>query len=140
MLATGEEILTLIPQRQPMVMVDSLLEASETGATTQLTISNGNIFLEDNLFKEPGLVENIAQTAAAQIGYICRQKMVPVPIGYIAAIKDLNIKKLPPLKSTIITRITIKDVILDITRVEGIVMWQHEEVCRCEMRIFVKTQ
>jgi len=140
MLATPQEITTYIPQRPPMVMIHNLLEASEERAVTQLHILPDNIFVENNFFKEPGLVENIAQTAAVQVGYICVQRNVPVPIGYIAAIKDLKIFKFPPADSTITTSITVKNQVLDITLVEGEVRLNDEIMCRCEMRIFAKVQ
>src|SRR5688500_4930876 len=99
MLAGKEHIIRYIPQRHPMVMIDDLLEASDTHAVTQLKINADNIFVEDHCLAEPGLVENIAQTAAAHVGYQCAQKQIPVPIGYIAAVKNLEIVRLPELNS-----------------------------------------
>jgi 3-hydroxyacyl-[acyl-carrier-protein] dehydratase len=139
MLASDQSMIELIPQRPPMVMVHHLLTADETSATTQLEIQSRNIFVENGLFTEPGLVENIAQTAAAQIGYICKQKHIPVPVGYIAAIKDLKIYELPAVGDSITTTITIKNNILDITLVDGVVTLHQKELCRCEMRIFIKS-
>ncbi len=140
MLATHKNITDYIPQRAPMVMIHDLLEVSESKAVTQLLISSDNIFLHDKKLAEPGLVENIAQTAAVQVGYICKQKNIPVPIGYIAAIKDLEIFNLPSENTTITTTVTIKNQVLDITLVEGEVKQNNEVLCRCEMRIFAKIQ
>jgi 3-hydroxymyristoyl/3-hydroxydecanoyl-(acyl carrier protein) dehydratase len=140
MLATQNDITKYIPQRQPMVMIHNLLTATEEGATTQLKILPDNIFTENHVLTEPGLVENIAQTAAVQVGYICMQRSVPVPIGYIAAIKDLVFYNLPAENSTITTTVKIKNQVLDITLVEGEVTQNDEVLCRCEMRIFAKIQ
>lgn len=138
MLATVEDITTYIPQRPPMVMIHNLLEAGEEKAVTQLHISRDNIFVGDGVLTEPGLVENIAQTAAVQVGYVCVQKNIHVPIGYIAAIKDLKVYRLPSENSTITTTVTVKNQVLDITLVEGEIIQNGEILCRCEMRIFAK--
>ncbi|HEY0656460.1 MAG TPA: 3-hydroxyacyl-ACP dehydratase [Chryseosolibacter sp.] len=139
MLATKRNITDFIPQRHPIVMVDDLVEASETHSVTQLEIRNDNIFVDAGTLAEPGLVENIAQTAAAQVGYQCFLKQIPVPLGYIAAVKSLSITKLPAVNSRITTSIRIVNQVMDVTLAEGIVKdGEGEECCRCEMRIFVK--
>jgi 3-hydroxyacyl-[acyl-carrier-protein] dehydratase len=138
MLATRENITGYIPQRAPMVMIHNLLEASDSHAITQLKIERENIFVENNTLTEPGLVENIAQTAAAQVGYQCSIKKIPVPVGYIAAVKDLKIIKLPIVNSEITTSIRIVNQVLDVTLAQGEVRQHGEICCSCEMRIFVK--
>ena len=47
------------------------------------------------IFKEPGLVENIAQTAAARAGYISHTENKPVLVGYIGAVNNLQVFSLP---------------------------------------------
>lgn len=138
MLATKANITEYIPQRPPMVMVHDLLEASESHAITRLAIEDTNIFVKDGVFTEPGLVENIAQTAAAQVGYQCALKKIPVPIGYIAAVKNLEITRLPGKDSPITTTIRITNQVLDVTVAEGKVEQNGSICCICEMRIFVK--
>ncbi|HEX8545717.1 MAG TPA: 3-hydroxyacyl-ACP dehydratase, partial [Cytophagaceae bacterium] len=90
-LINKENITEIIPQRPPIVMIDSLVACNEDYTETNLYISEENIFCKDGFFGEPGLVENIAQTAAARIGYLCKQADADVPIGYIAAVKNLQI-------------------------------------------------
>lgn len=138
MLASRHDILNYIPQRSPMVMIDDLMEASDESAVTQFVISPENIFVDNGFFSEPGLVENIAQTAAAQVGYQCQKKNVPVPVGYIAAVKDLKIISLPSVGSEISTSIRIVNHVMDVTLARGEVKIGDEVCCSCEMRIFVK--
>ena len=140
MLATQDYIIKYIPQRAPMVMIHDLLEATEERAVTQLKITSDNIFVQHDALAEPGLVENIAQTAAVQVGFVCIQKNIPVPIGYIAAIKDLTFFSLPAINTTIKTTVRVKNQVLDITLIEGEVQQNDEILCRCEMRIFAKIQ
>jgi 3-hydroxyacyl-[acyl-carrier-protein] dehydratase len=139
MLATRDTILNFIPQRHPIVMIHNILDAGENHCVTQLGIESGNIFVDEGFLTEPGLIENIAQTAAAHVGYQCSIKKIPVPIGYIAAVKNLQIVELPPVNETIKTSVTIKSKVLDVTLAEGSVEYGGKIICTCEMRIFVKS-
>ena len=138
MLATRNDITKYIPQRDPIVMVHALLEADDDHAVTQLAIEPDNIFVSNEFFAEPGLVENIAQTAAMHVGYQCSKKNIPIPIGYIAAVKDLKIQKLPKQNTKITTSVKITNKVLDVTVVEGRVEQEGNLICSCEMRIFAK--
>jgi 3-hydroxyacyl-[acyl-carrier-protein] dehydratase len=139
-LATRNDITRFIPQRPPVVMVDNLIEATDNHAVTQLFIETDNVFVFEGHFSEPGMVENIAQTAAVHIGFQCVKHNVPIPIGYIAAVKDLRVNMLPREKSLITTSVLITNKVLDVTVVEGKVELNGEVMCSCEMRIFAKVQ
>lgn len=140
MLADRNDILRYIPQRHPIVMVHELVEASDDHAVTQLTIEPKNIFVSSEFFAEPGLVENIAQTAAVHVGYQCSLKNIPIPIGYIAAVKDLRIDALPRQNSLITTSVRVINKVLDITVVQGKIEQEGKLLCSCEIRIFAKLQ
>ena len=138
MLASRNDITQYIPQRAPIVMVHALVEADDEHAVTQLAIEPDNIFVSNEFFAEPGLVENIAQTAAMHVGYQCSKKNIPIPIGYIAAVKDLKIQRLPKQHTQITTSVKITNKVLDVTVVEGRVEQGGNLICSCEMRIFAK--
>lgn len=121
-----------------MVMVDTLMDADDTSATTGLRLSDDNIFVINGLFLEPGIVEHIAQSAALQAGYRFAKAGMPVPIGYIAAVKDLKISSLPKVKSELVTRIEIINQLMGVTLVRGNVTHEGQAVATCEMRIFIK--
>lgn len=137
-LAEGDEILKLIPQRAPMVMLQKLLSCNETQTETSLWIEEQNIFCQDGFFTEPGLVENIAQTAAARVGYLCQQEQIPVPIGYIGAVKNLEVYFLPEINTEIQTQITIAHQVFDVTVIQGVVKSSGKTVAQCEMKIFIR--
>ena len=139
MLVQRHDILQYIPQREPIVMVHELIEATDEQVSTTFTIESGNVFLSNGYFAEPGLIENIAQTAAVQAGYYCSQNNIPVPIGYIAAVKNLKIMDLPKENSTIHTQVKVTNKVLDVTVVEGKIEQDGKLLCSCEMRIFTKT-
>lgn len=135
---TGEDILQLIPQRPPFVMIDTLLSAGENSAETSLTISEDNLFLEKGMFREPGLIENIAQSAAAMNGFSEHSTGGVAKVGFIAGIKDLKIYKLPALGQTISTRIDFMDQVLEFQIVRGRIFDNNDIFAECEMKIFIK--
>ena len=140
MLANRTDILQYIPQRKPIVMVHELVEADDDHVVTQLAIEPDNVFLTSGHLAEPGMVENIAQSAAVHVGYQCALKQLPIPIGYIAAIKDLKVQSVPKQNSTIRTSVKVTNKVLDITVVQGTIEQEGQLLCSCEMRIFAKIQ
>ena len=134
---TIENIESLIPQRPPFVMINKLLAFSETVTTTSFSIKNDNIFVQDGLFKEPGLLENIAQTAAARAGYVSHTENKPVLVGYIGAISNLQVFFLPKNGDELITEITIENQIFDVTLISGKITCNGQPVAQCKMKIFI---
>jgi len=95
-LFSGEELYKLIPQRPPICMVDTVWSATQEQATTGLTIADNNIFLQDGQMQMPGLIEHIAQSAAAFAGYSTYLRGESPRLGYIGEIKKCHILMLPP--------------------------------------------
>lgn len=138
MIAQGEELKDYIPQRPPLVMIDALEEATNTRMVTSLLIEPGNIFAEQGLFREPGIIENIAQTAAAGLGFMQKSLGLPVALGFIAAIRDLKINSLPRVGQTLRTTVEVVNEVFDITIIRGSVHAGSELIAECEMRIFIQ--
>ena len=129
------DILTLIPQRRPFVMIDRLLTFDEIESSTDFVIKEDNIFCKDGLFLETGIMENIAQTCAARIGYININNNESVKIGVIGSIKDLIITKLPKVGTTLVTKVKVLSEVFAITLVEAEVYDNDELIAKCEMKI-----
>lgn len=91
----------LIPQRPPIVMVDMLAVDTDedckdgTGIIAGLYVSGNNIFVESGTFMEPGIIEHMAQSAAAFSGYMSVHKGTPPSIGFLAEVKRFHLKRLP---------------------------------------------
>ena len=133
----ANDILSFIPQRPPFVMIGRLLHCDDTGARTALTVKADNIFVEDGQFKEPGLAENIAQTAAARSGYSAAAENQPAPLGYIGSIRNLEIMALPKTGDELITEISITNQVFDVMMISGKVHCGEQLMAQCEMKIFV---
>ncbi|MBK9487086.1 MAG: 3-hydroxyacyl-ACP dehydratase [Chitinophagaceae bacterium] len=132
-----ENFQSLIPQKPPFVMVDKLFSVTETTTTTGFTIQADNIFVKDGVFKEPGLVENIAQTAAANAGYVSHTQNKPVLVGYIGAVNNLQVFALPETGDELITEITTENQIFDVTLISGKITCNGQLIAQCKMKIFI---
>jgi predicted hotdog family 3-hydroxylacyl-ACP dehydratase len=136
MMNPGEtDILELIPQRTPMIMIDRLVYADERSAKGKLFINPENIFCMGGYFTEPGLIEFIAQTAAAFTGFRNKTAGTAVTEGYIASVKNLVIHKLPAMNQEIHADIFIDNEIVGYTLIRGRVMLEDAVLAECEMRI-----
>lgn len=136
-MVTKENIQSLIPQRPPFVMIDTLISSGGQSTTTGFVIRKDNIFVENGIFKEPGLVENIAQTAAARAGYISQKENKPVAVGYIGSVNNLKVFALPQTGDELITEITIENQIFDVTLISGRITCNGQLVAQCNMKIFI---
>ena len=138
MIPSDFEILDLIPQRPPMTMIDALISADEKSARGKLHILESNLFIHNGVLAEPGLIEFIAQTAAAYTGYKNKTTNREVSEGYIGAIKNLVIYALPKVNSHIQSEIVVENEIVGYTIIAGRVYQDEKLLAECEMRILGK--
>lgn len=131
-------VLDYIPQRPPFVMIDTLIQADDTASQTSFTIPDGHLFVENGYFTEPGLVENMAQTAAAGTGYKAHQSGNAAPVGFIGALKNLNIISLPEVHSTITTTVTFGMQVMNARIVNASISQNGTELANCELKIFIQ--
>ncbi len=129
------DILDLIPQRPPMQMIDKLLYADDRSARGSLFIKYSNIFVEMGRLSESALIEFIAQTAAAFTGYRNKVSHTAVTEGYIGAVKNLIVDKLPLADTEIQSEITVENEIVGFTIIIGKVFSEGNIIAQCEMRI-----
>ena len=66
---TDINVLDLLPQRPPFIMVDKLTHFEPKSAKTVFTVRADNMFCIDGVMEESGFVENIAQTCAVYTGF-----------------------------------------------------------------------
>lgn len=139
MLYEGEQIKQLIPQRDPIMMVDALIDAAGDVCHTRLSITDKCFFLEkddDNLMAEPGLIEHIAQSASAFAGYRCVVKGEPAPVGYIGEIKKFHCYRRPGAGEVLETEVTMGAEVNGITIITGVTKVGNETVADTQMKIF----
>jgi len=118
-------------------MIDALLSCNETSSITTFQVKAGNLLVHDGKLSEAGITENIAQTAAAGLGYMTLLSNSPIEIGYIAAVKNLEIFAQPQVGDVIETSVTITHRVFDVTIVSGTVECGGMLLAKCEMKIFL---
>jgi hypothetical protein len=119
-------------------MVDRLTLHDEKITRSVFLVKKDNIFVESERFCEPGLLENIAQTAAARAGYVAGVENKPVQVGYIGAIKNLVIRSLPFVNDQLETEVTVENQIFDVMLIKGKVSCNKVLLAECEMKIFIQ--
>lgn len=137
-IAQGTEIYSLIPQRPPIVMVDKFYGIIDHHSYSGLTITSDNLFCQDGLFQEAGIIEHIAQSAATRIGYLYSIQCEPVPLGFIGSVDKLTIHQLPTVGSELETEISIVQEVADITLIAANVQVDDKLIATCRMKIFLK--
>ena len=133
------KIINLIPQREPFVMVDHLVKVDENSTQSEFEIKLGNILTVGNYFTEAGMIENIAQTAAARSGYESIIEKKQVQLGYIGSIKNLEISILPSVGDKIFTEVKTINQIFNVNIIKGSVFLNDKIIASCEMKIFINS-
>lgn len=131
------DVLTLLPQRPPFVMIDRLVHFDEVATTTLLTVRKDNLFMEEGGVLNPcALVENIAQTCAARMGYInkyiYKNKM---RLGFIGGIRNLQILRPVRVGEQLTTSIEVVQEVMKLTLVNATVKVGDETIVTAEMKI-----
>ncbi|MBO8459382.1 MAG: hydroxymyristoyl-ACP dehydratase [Bacteroidetes bacterium] len=134
-----DNIVDLIPQRAPIIMVDEFMGMEGNHSKTRLLVKEENIFVNDGLLTECGLIEHIAQSAAARVGFIFKHKNLPIPIGYIGAVNDFILLSNPKKGDLIVTDIEIITEVLNITLIQAHCYVENELVASSKMKIFLET-
>ena len=124
----------LIPQKFPFVMVDKVLVFGENFITSGFTVEETNIFTENLIFQEAGLIEHMAQSVALYTGYQFFLKKEPAPTGYIGSIKSIEIFQLPKVNDNLITKVNVLQEFAGITLVDISVLLNDVEIARGQMK------
>jgi 3-hydroxymyristoyl/3-hydroxydecanoyl-(acyl carrier protein) dehydratase len=127
-----------IPQAPPFVMIDEITDRNETETQTRFVVREGHLFVRAGCFTEPGLIENMAQTAAAGMGKSAADEGNMPPVGFIGQIKHLHISGLPRVGDVIRTRMKNKMQIGNAFVVEGTVWNQDQKIAAAEFKIFLQ--
>jgi len=86
-------------------MVDTITDISNTHVVTEFEVKSTCIFVEEGKFAEVGLIENMAQTCSAIVGQFLFgiEDTSNYVIGYISAIKKLELFALPKVQEVVRT-------------------------------------
>jgi len=132
-----ESALQYLPQRSPFIMVDNILFCDDKRCQTEFAVTAENILVSNNCLLEAGVIENIAQTCAARIGYIgIHYRQEKVKIGVIGAIKNFVLYRKPRVGERLYTEVEeIMNGFYNMTVLNSIVVVGDETIAQCEMKV-----
>jgi predicted hotdog family 3-hydroxylacyl-ACP dehydratase len=134
------DVHTVLPQQEPFVMVGTLTHFELTTSTTETRIEESNIFVTDGKFSASGMMENIAQTCAARIGFYNKYILKKdVQVGFIGAIRNYVVNSLPEVGSTIVTKVDILEEIFGMTLANAEIKCNGEVVATAEIKLSVRS-
>ena len=129
------DMLDLVPQRPPFLLVDRLVDFDERRTETRFTVREDHLLCEGGVLQAAGVIENIAQTCAARMGYINLLHAERVKLGFIGAIRDLEIRRLPRCGETLRTTIEQLEEVFGMLLVSAEVRSGGEVLATARMKI-----
>ena len=129
------DILELLPQRRPFVMIDSLLYCDMAVTRASLEVREDNIFNDGGHLSTAGICENIAQTCAARLGYLSLSSGQPVRLGFIGAISNMQVLRTPRTGEVLVTEINVLQEVFNITLVHAVVRSGDEIIAETDLKI-----
>ncbi|MBO4588132.1 MAG: hydroxymyristoyl-ACP dehydratase [Bacteroidales bacterium] len=130
------DIMSLIPQRPPILMVNRFECGDEEACNTELDIRGDNMFLSNGHLTAEGILEHIAQTAAAYIGYRRKLAGEEVNLGFIGDIKKCVISKtMPTVGQTVKTSMRVVSQVGGITMIAAESKVDNETILSCRMKL-----
>ena len=152
-------VLDLLPQRPPFIMIDKLIHCDHTSSKAIFEVREDGLFCNNGSMEETGLIENIAQTCAAGASFkqllenngfnisgeinntFSEQKSntssVGAKIGVIVMINSLEIKRRPLVGEVLETTMTIEAEFSPATLVRSEVRIGDEIVAICRMKLLL---
>jgi predicted hotdog family 3-hydroxylacyl-ACP dehydratase len=125
----------ILPQREPFVFVDRLERYDDREAVTSFTVPAEHLLVEDGYLTASGILENMAQSSAARIGYQCKYILhVPVRIGFIGAIRKFRVHRLPAVGETLTTTILLREDVFGISLADAVVRVGEEIIAEASLK------
>lgn len=132
------EIEKYIPQRSPFLFVDQIVEAGEDSVVTSFCVKEEHILCESGFLQEAGMIENIAQSAAAMEGYAAVHRHEAVKLGFIGAVKNLKINGRILVGSILTTTVHAVNEVMGVKIIEGMIRVEDRLIAQCTLQIFLK--
>lgn len=135
----NKPILEFIPQRPPFVLVDRVVECNTDFTLSEFEVKASHMLCREGFLQEGGLIENIAQTAAAGHGILMRSQNKEVVRGFIGAVKRLQIHQLPAAGTRLQTKVDNVSEVMNVNIVKGSVRDKQGNLyAEAEMNIFLE--
>ncbi|RKS96890.1 ABC transporter permease [Chryseobacterium defluvii] len=129
-----------LPHREPMMMVDYILELTKENVITSFMITEDNIFVHNHTFAESGLIENMAQTCSSIFGqsFFENPEADVKVIGFITNIKKIEILSLPKVGDKITSKASLISQYENICNMFCETFNNDELLIRAEINLFIQ--
>lgn len=125
----------ILLQQPPFRYVDELICYKEGFARTRYTVPYENMLVEDGRFTSAGVMEHMAQSSAARVGYEAKYiSHIPVHIGFIGQIKNFEVIRSPRSGETLETEVKTEYEMMGITLASVTVRINGETVARGQLK------
>jgi 3-hydroxymyristoyl/3-hydroxydecanoyl-(acyl carrier protein) dehydratase len=134
----GKELLKLIPQRYPFIMIDEATDFEADSCTTCLTVRYDNYFvIGGDEMAETGLIGHMAQSASALAGYKSLGAE-SAPVGIIGEVKRFTCHRRPLVGEKLRTTIAFGFSFENVTIARGTTSVGDEVVAEAQLKIFIE--
>lgn len=129
----------ILPQQEPFIMIGRLTHFEMSTSTTETEIVATNILVDGGGLSASGLLENIAQTCAARIGFYNKYVLhEDVQVGFIGAVRNYVIHSLPLVGSVITTKVDIVEEVFGMTLATAEVRCGKNILATAEIKLSVR--
>ena len=135
------KVTDLLPQAPPFLFVDKIIDFNyeSYACKTSFLIKENSFFTEEGKLTEAGILENIAQTCAAQIGFVNKYILKKeIQIGFIGAVKNLKIDTFAAVDDLLETTIEIVTEFADMKIANCKVCVDNKTITTGELKIALK--
>lgn len=129
----------ILPQQEPFVMIGRMTHFEMRTSTTETLIGDSNIFVDGGKLSASGMLENIAQTCAARIGFYNKYILhKDVQVGFIGAVRNYVVCSLPSAGDVIITKVDILEEVFGMTLAVAEIRNGGEIIATAEIKLSVR--
>ncbi|MEG1983118.1 MAG: hydroxymyristoyl-ACP dehydratase [Alistipes sp.] len=133
-----QTIQQLIPQRPPIVEIDDFYGIEASQALCGLSVRADNLLVQDDFLSEAGVLEHMAQSAAARAGYIAVSRHEVVRLGFIGSVNNASFVRLPHIGEHITTTVEVLETVMNIALIAVTSRVKGELIAECRMKIFTE--
>ncbi len=127
----------LIPQRPPMQLIDEVVDITDNSIQTKLEIRPDNIFLSGGRLENCALIECLAQSTAALLGYRTHGGNTPPAIGFLVGMQNIRFTSAAiRIGDVLLINVIETAAISNYGMYRGQVFLDRSEVCSGTLKLF----
>jgi predicted hotdog family 3-hydroxylacyl-ACP dehydratase len=127
-----------------MVMIDSLVSCKGNTAKAILKVEEACVFIRDGKMTESGMIEAIAQTAAARTGWLAHSQADnrdrSIPIGVVGSVKGFQLFFNPKVGDEMEMEVEVMHEFMNASVVKAEVLVEGKRACSTELKIFLVSE